>query len=365
MNENTLTFIQDQIGYNFENTDLLEQAFTRRSYSQEEGGENNEVLEFIGDKALDIAVVKYLSETYGYFSHDCDDFDSQNDYDEFICEYNESKLTEIKQFLVSKKNLAQCIDMLGLQDFLIMGKSDIHNNIQRQDSVKEDLFEAIVGAVALDSEWDFDAIQSVVKIMLNESMESFSEEINYIELIQEWNLKKNDEIPFYHYEKMSYTSSIYFPFHGISYTPNGLNNSVDIFELHYSCLMKLSDTLPIFRGFGKSKAEARRCVCKVAYEYLKKQELLFTIKDEIENPNQKDSINQLEILARRGYFSLPYYDFIEEHDLNGNPIWYCTCSISEFKWKTKGTAAKKAESKRIAAFSALMRILGDKATPKG
>ena len=36
----------------------MQQAFIRKSYSREKGGQNNEVLEFIGDKALDIAVVK-------------------------------------------------------------------------------------------------------------------------------------------------------------------------------------------------------------------------------------------------------------------------------------------------------------------
>ena len=48
--------VQAQIGYTFKNIDLLNQAFTRRSYTEENGGENNEVLEFIGDKALDFAV---------------------------------------------------------------------------------------------------------------------------------------------------------------------------------------------------------------------------------------------------------------------------------------------------------------------
>ena len=32
------------------NEDLLFQAFTRSSYSSQHGGENNEVLEFLGDK---------------------------------------------------------------------------------------------------------------------------------------------------------------------------------------------------------------------------------------------------------------------------------------------------------------------------
>lgn len=60
--------VQGQIGYDFKNLDLLQQAFTRRSYTAENGGENNEVLEFIGDKALDFMVVKLLIQKYGYLA---------------------------------------------------------------------------------------------------------------------------------------------------------------------------------------------------------------------------------------------------------------------------------------------------------
>ena len=45
--------VQKKINYWFDNTDLLLQAFTRSSYSSQYGGENNEVLEFLGDKVLD------------------------------------------------------------------------------------------------------------------------------------------------------------------------------------------------------------------------------------------------------------------------------------------------------------------------
>ena len=57
--------VQGQIEYDFKNLDLLQQAFTRRSYTAENGGENNEVLEFIGDKALDFVIVKLLIQKYG------------------------------------------------------------------------------------------------------------------------------------------------------------------------------------------------------------------------------------------------------------------------------------------------------------
>ena len=46
------------------------------------------------------------------------------------------------------------MDELGFSEHLIMGKGDIQNNINQEDSVKEDLFEAIIGAVVLDCNWD-------------------------------------------------------------------------------------------------------------------------------------------------------------------------------------------------------------------
>ena len=52
MDNEDLQKIQDHIGYNFKNLDLLQQSFVRRSYAKENDGEDNEVLEFIGDKAL-------------------------------------------------------------------------------------------------------------------------------------------------------------------------------------------------------------------------------------------------------------------------------------------------------------------------
>ena len=68
MKKEELIFIQNHMDYVFKNTDLLVQAFTRRSYSEENGGEDNEVLEFVGDKALDFIVVKYLMDSYGFFT---------------------------------------------------------------------------------------------------------------------------------------------------------------------------------------------------------------------------------------------------------------------------------------------------------
>ena len=150
--------VESQIGYEFKNRLLLQQAFTRKSYTQEtHDGENNEVLEFIGDKVLDLVIVKVLTEYYGEINND----------KEYECEHNEGKLTEFKKHLVESKMLAERIDEMGFADYLIMGKGDIKNNVQNETHVKEDLFEAILGAVALDSDWEMDSMQDAVEMMLH------------------------------------------------------------------------------------------------------------------------------------------------------------------------------------------------------
>ena len=153
MDEKEIKFIQDQIGYTFKNQELLVQAFTRRSYSMENGGQDNEVLEFIGDKALDFVVVKQLSEEFGHYSKKYQNWEKRGKTEEtgtFISDLDEGELTEIKKQLVQKNTLADAIDNLGIAYYLIMGKGDVEKNIQDSLSVKEDLFEAILGAIYMN-----------------------------------------------------------------------------------------------------------------------------------------------------------------------------------------------------------------------
>ena len=219
--------VQEQIGYDFKNLDLLQQAFTRRSYTAENGGENNEVLEFIGDKALDFVIVKLLIQKYGHLANG-DPVDgtklsaweqefkrNQEGYEapavnSFGCDYDEDDLSKIKSRMVNKKALARRMDELGFSEHLIMGKGDIQNNINQEDSVKEDLFEAIIGAVAIDSGWNLKDLQKVVEVMLvPEDFLINDTDTNYVRLIQEWEMNKNGCIPWYKYKEASYTSTWY------------------------------------------------------------------------------------------------------------------------------------------------------------
>ena len=92
---------------------------------------------------------------------------------------------------------------------------------------------------------------------------------------------------------------------------------------------------------------------KLAYEYLEKEGMLFSIRDEIDDPNMEDSINQLEILARRGYFSIPEFRYEETYDSDGNPIWSVECHIAEKQECFEATASSKKAAKKQAAYGML------------
>lgn len=371
MNNEDLLEIQDRIDYNFKNVDLLQQAFVRRSYAKENGGEDNEVLEFIGDKALDIIIVKILVEMFGFYTSQCNDYDVKEDFDEFCCEHSEGKLTALKQNLVGKKMLASRIDRLQLADYLIMGKGDVHNHVDQEDSVKEDLFEAIIGAVTLDSGWNWEEIRSVVECMLQpEELLSKDKEDNYVELIQEWSLKRYQELPRMRTDNLSYYEKSsgmrcsnevrFWPKQETtrSYTMSVVDTQ-EYYKTHFKCELILKDIRKVFIGYGKSKREARKVVCQGTYRYLKEQNLLFSIRDEIENPNKADAVSQLEILSRRGYFSIPTYDFELRHDRNGNPIWRCECHIEERDTYFWSESSSKKDAKKTAAFEMLKYVLDE------
>ena len=378
MDEKTLfNMVQGSIGYEFKNPDLIRQAFTRRSYTEENGGENNEVLEFIGDKALDFAVIKLLISKFGSMKNgDPVDgtklsywerenrrqrgLDACDGANEFGCAYDEGELTKIKSRMVQKKNLAWRMDEMYFSKQLIMGKSDIKNGVVNEPSVKEDLFEAIVGAVTLDCGWDFDIICSVVEAMLMpEEFLANDEDDNYVRLVLDWVEQEHNIVPWVKFKEASYTSTWYMKQENTIYQSFPLEYNYS--RLKYHCYLLLLDSLPEFCGFGASKSEARMNVCKLAYDWLCKNNYICepSIQDEIENPNKDDAINQLEILARRGYFSIPTYDFSQEYDENGNPVWTCVCHVEEEECYFDATSSSKKDAKKTAAFEMLKYVLSE------
>ncbi len=157
--------VEELTGFHFKNEDLLKQAFVRKSYSSQFGGENNEKLEFFGDSILNYQVSKAINKRFGYVKTSMNHgFDGNTEYS-FIG--NESDFTRLKNGIVSNKTLADIIDETGLMEYLIVGKSDFINEVDTKEKIKGDLFEAILGAVAVQCSWDDGILEKVVYKMLN------------------------------------------------------------------------------------------------------------------------------------------------------------------------------------------------------
>lgn len=365
--QETINDIQNKIGYTFKNQELLEQAFTRRSYSMENGGEDNEVLEFIGDAALNLVAVKILRVEFGYFNKKKQQ--NPNYYylwetyeSTFSSDKDEGQLTEIKKRIVRKSTLADAIDNLGLQNYLIMGRGDRKKHVEQSNSTKEDLFEAIIGAIALDSEWNISTIQEVVTNMIDIDEMLGADEDSYISYIQKWSLKHYDVLP-------TYSVCSYLPREMNIGTPewakpntvwsviNPSKRGEFDSNTKYSSLLTLEKIKFCFIGYGHSKNQAKEEASRLAYEYLDEHGPLWTIQDEIEKPCKRLAINQLETLARRGYFSLPTYNFYEDYDEDVNPVWKCECHIEEEDIYYWATSSSKKDAKKDAAWEMLKHVL--------
>ncbi|MBQ8310645.1 MAG: hypothetical protein IJX80_06510 [Clostridia bacterium] len=331
--------IQHKIGYDFKNKRLLAQAFTRKSYAEEKHGTlHNEVLEFYGDKALEFIVMKKMSEYYGKIE----------DNETYSSLLNEGELTEVKKKLVCREMLAHKIRNLGFQAHLIIGTSDYIQRIWKQESVQEDLFEAILGAVAIDSSWNVDVLTKVVDHMLTPEFhfkDDSDKNIDYVQLIQQWCQKKYGILPRCAICNCVRTFSLLQEYNW------GEKNA------NYQCDLTIGPFS--FQALGKTQSEAKIEACKKAYLYLEKNRLLFTLRDEIGEPDIDRAINQLQELYQKGYISEPRYEFSEKHDTNGNPVWECHCYLDCLEQGFELINASKKQAKKEAAYRLVWLYLGE------
>lgn len=120
--------IEKIIHYSFKNKELLKTAFTHSSYANDVGVASNQRLEFLGDAVLNFAVADYL----------------YNNYD-----VEEGQMSKWRAKMVNSDNLSGIIETLKLDEYLLLGKS--FSSQEKSKSIKEDLFESLVGAIYTDS----------------------------------------------------------------------------------------------------------------------------------------------------------------------------------------------------------------------
>lgn len=122
------------IGYEFKNKKLLKTALTHISLAKETGEESNQRLEFLGDSVLSFVIASKLFELYP----DCD----------------EGVLTEMRAFLVCEKSLADLAEKMNLGREISFSKTEIRTDGKHKNSILADTFEAVLGAIYLDSSID-------------------------------------------------------------------------------------------------------------------------------------------------------------------------------------------------------------------
>ncbi len=134
--------LEHRIGHTFRDRPLLERAVTHPSYLQDhpETPESNQRLEFLGDAVLQLVLTEDLFEL----------FPSER----------EGVLSKHRAALANGVFLTQLAREIGLDACLRLGASEESTGGRARASALEDAFEALIGALYLDS--DIDQVRRVL-----------------------------------------------------------------------------------------------------------------------------------------------------------------------------------------------------------
>ena len=132
--------LETQLGYRFKNKAFLDEALTHSSVGETY---NNERLEYLGDAVLELTISEYLFH---------------------LGQMNEGKMTRLRASIVCSESLSRAANAIHLGDYLAMGKGEDVTGGRKRRSNLENAFEAVIGAVFLDS--DFPTAKAVTLNLL-------------------------------------------------------------------------------------------------------------------------------------------------------------------------------------------------------
>ena len=164
--------LEKKIGIKFQNKKNLLKSLTHKSFDTTN---NNEKLEFLGDRVLGLVISKKLFELYP------DDTEG----------YLDKKLA----FLVNKNRCCEIGKKINLDNFIITSTSNKkENNIV--DKIISDTCEALIGAIYLDHGFIV-AEKFINKLWKNDLQKSIQLQIDAKTKLQEYSLKKYKSLPIY------------------------------------------------------------------------------------------------------------------------------------------------------------------------
>lgn len=124
---------ENKFNLEFNNKDLLVQAFTHSSYVNEHRQRkliDNERLEFLGDAVLELGVSEYL-------------------YNEHV-QMSEGEMTKLRATIVCEESLYYFSSVLNFNEFILLGKGEEQTGGRDRQALLADVFEAFLGALFID-----------------------------------------------------------------------------------------------------------------------------------------------------------------------------------------------------------------------
>lgn len=216
------------LGYQFKDKNLIVEALTHKSYKKPY---NNERLEFLGDAVLNLIVGEYL-------------------YNKFP-KSNEGELSKIRASLVNETGFTKLANDIHLGDYIYISVAEERNNGRIKASILSDAFEAIMGAIYLES--GLNNLKPIMLQLLENSYDKINLDVlfsDYKTALQEITQSMFGTIPEYKLEK--------------SYGPDHQKEfevSIWIDDKNYGSAK------------GKSKKLAQQAVAKIALEKLKETQI--------------------------------------------------------------------------------------------
>ena len=329
-----ICLIQNITGYSFTNENLLRQAFTRRAFAIEYGLEGklghpgcSEELEFLGDSVVNSVVtreiIRQFTETV------CINVEAP-----FESQYDEGELTRLRQHFTGKDYLAERARKLGLQKYILYATGEKEN-----DSALEDMMEALIGAIAVDSKWDERILERAVNELLYIQLDTPNQllEKSFYEVFNAWHQKKIGRMPIYEVharigknDDAGYEADIRFE---IPENDRGI------------CISQR------MIGEGRTRSLAREAVAWNAYRFVVNHGLWSNLKDAGITPDPENCINQLQELYQKKYLTEKPFYHIEERN---NDRWFVTCIVDGVV--ASGEAENKTKAKKMAAFQVLTKL---------
>ena len=164
--------LEKKIKVNFKNKELLVKSLTHKSFDKEN---NNEKVEFLGDRVLGLVIAKKLLEMYPH--------------------EKEGILDKKFASLVNKRTCLEISKKLQLQKYILTLNSKNKKHII-EDKILADSCEALIGSIYLDK--GFTVVEKTILSLWSEHIkQSVITQVDAKTKLQEFSLKKFKKLPIY------------------------------------------------------------------------------------------------------------------------------------------------------------------------